>query len=100
IRAGFRLLMALATMVAIDRAAAADFTVTSPGSYYAFNGSGINPTITLIRGETYTFAVNTSSSHPFQIVSPGAVPAGGISSGTITYKVPTNAMNYSYRCTL
>ena len=83
----------------IQHAAAADFNVTSPAYYYTIGGlAGNNPTLTLIRGETYTFAINTSSIHPFQINSPGAAPSGGISSGTITYTVPTNAMNYSYQC--
>ena len=56
----------------IQRAAAADFNVTSPAYYYTIGGlAGNNPTLTLIRGETYTFAINTSSIHPFQINSPG-----------------------------
>src|SRR5215468_10461687 len=41
---------------------AADFSVASPGYYYVFNGiSGQNPTLTLVRGKTYTFTINTSS---------------------------------------
>jgi hypothetical protein len=96
-----RLFACFAMALLIHRAAAADFSVTSPGSYYAISGlAGNNPTLTLIRGETYTFAINTSSIHPFRINSPGAVPSGGISSGTITYKVPTNAANYTYYCTI
>ena len=50
---------------------AADFTVTSPGFFYAINGAQPNPTLTLVRGQTYTFAVNSSSVHPFEIRSPG-----------------------------
>ena len=88
-------------VVLIQGANAADFSVTAGINFYAISPlSGNNPTLTLVRGETYTFAVNTGVSHPFQVVSPGAVPSGGVSSGTITYKVPTNAMNYSYRCTI
>src|SRR6185503_19725496 len=95
-----RWLLCLCVGLVVQHAAGADFNVTSPGSFYSFNGTGSNPTLTLIRGETYTFAVATGSLHPFQIASPGATPSGGISSGTITYKVPTNAMNYTYRCTI
>ena len=71
--------------------------MTSPGSFYSFNGiAGQNPQLTLERGKTYTFQVNTDgSSHPFRINSPGVVN-NNISSGTITYTVPTAAMNYTY----
>jgi len=62
---------------------AADFTVTSPGFFYAINGNQPNPTITLVRGQTYTFAVNSSSIHPFLINSPGVLN-NNISQGTIT----------------
>ena len=79
---------------------AADFTVSSPGYYYTFNGlSGQNPTLTLIRGRTYTFSVNASSIHPLEILSPG-VSNNNIYHGTITYTVPTNAANYSYICSI
>lgn len=85
-------------------ASAADFAVTYPGnppSAYSFNGTGANPTITLIRGETYTFSINTPGSHPFQILSPAGTTTGNnVSSGTITFRVPTNAANYSYRCSI
>jgi hypothetical protein len=84
---------------------AADFTVTYPGgsaSAYAINGMNNNPTITLVRGETYTFFVNNVPSvHPFQIVSPpGTTTNNNIFNGTVTFKVPTNAANYSYRCSI
>jgi hypothetical protein len=92
-------LSALCLAASLDRVAAADFTITSPGSFYTINGMSPNPTLTLIRGETYTFAVNTSSLHPFRINSAGA-NNNNISSGTITYKVPTNAMNYTYECSI
>ena len=76
---------------------AADFSIASPGYYYTVNGAGNNPTITLVRGKTYTFAVHTSSIHPFYIDSPG-VQNNDISSGTITYTVPMDAANYTYYC--
>src|SRR6058998_2303638 len=80
-------------------ALAADFTVTSPGFFYAINGNQPNPTITLVRGQTYTIAVNSSSIHPFVIDSPG-VQNNNISQGTITYTVPTVASNYNYFCSI
>lgn len=87
---------------------AADFTVTSPGFFFSFNGTGSNPTITLMRGRTYTFALNTSPGfHPFGIGTSvfGPAPAGvsgvnGGSSGTITFVVPLNASDCVYYCTL
>ena len=78
---------------------ATDFTVTSPGFFYTINGNQPNPTLTLVRGRTYTFAINTDSSHPFKILSPGVVN-NDISQGTITYTVPTIASNYNYICSL
>src|SRR6059036_1687664 len=78
---------------------AADFTVTSPGFFYAINGNQPNPTLTLVRGRTYTFAVNSSSIHPFEILSPGVLN-NNISQGTITYTVPNVASNYSYICSI
>src|SRR5437870_4395497 len=78
---------------------ATDFTVTSPGFFYAINGNQPNPTLTLVRGRTYTFAVNSSSIHPFEILSPGVVN-NNISQGTITYTVPTVASNYTYICSI
>lgn len=78
---------------------AADFTVTSPGFFYEINGAQPNPTITLVCGQTYTFAVNSSSVHPFEILSPGVVN-NNISQGTITYTVPTVASNYNYICSV
>src|SRR5262245_434561 len=97
-RHGCRLWGCLALCAVIMQAASgADFTVTSPGFFYSINGAQPNPTLTLVRGQTYTFAINTSSIHPFRINSPGA-SISNISSGTITYKVPTNAANYTYVC--
>jgi len=81
-----------------SRLVAADFTVTSPGYYFLINSQS-NPTLTLVRGKTYTFAVSTSSIHPFEIESPGATN-NNISHGTITYTVPTNAANYGYICSI
>jgi len=78
-------------------ALAADFNVTSPGFFFEINGTN-TPTLTLVRGQTYTFLVNTACGfHPFRINSPGAVNSPACS-GTITYTVPLAAQNYTYDC--
>jgi len=78
---------------------AADFTIASPGFFYTVNGQGQNPTITLVRGQTYTFVIHASSIHPFKINSQG-VQNNDISSGTITFTVPNVASNYTYECSV
>jgi len=89
--------IALLSIIASDSFAAANFTITSPGYYYTINGTGPNPTITLVRGKSYTFAVNTSAIHPFLIQSAG-VSNNNINAGTITFTVPNVASNYTYIC--
>ena len=82
---------------------AADFSVTSPGSFFSINAASPNPALTLVRGRTYTFTVNSSSIHPFQILSPGTATGNNTSSGTITYTVATNAPATNapgYRCSV
>ena len=87
-------------------AGAADFTVLTPDGQFSFqiNGASGNPTLTLQRGSTYTFAVNTSSFHPFVIgtsvfgATPGGVSGNNTFLGTVTYVVPTNAVNCVYYC--
>ena len=51
----------------------------------------------MVRGQTYTFAVNSSPIHPFEILSLG-VQNNNIGQGTITHSVPNVASNYSYIC--
>jgi hypothetical protein len=80
-------------------AAPADFSVTSPGFYYSINGASPNPVLTVVRGNTYTFAINTALGHPFEIRSAG-VSNNNISSGTITWTVPLTASNYNYICSI
>lgn len=81
---------------------AADFNIASPGFFFTTNGTATqNPTITLVRGRLYTFAVSTASFHPFQILAAGNITNNNISSGTITYLVPTNApatISPGYQC--
>ena len=71
---------------------------------YIFNGEGLtdaaNPDLTLKRGETYEFVVDTPG-HPFIIKSVQSVGAenayddgvtnNGASTGTITFTVPNDA---------
>jgi hypothetical protein len=86
--------MTMLGLLAASRAAvAADFTVTSP-DVFKINNTGGNPTIILLRGQTYTFEVNTTCGpfgHPFQIVAPGVTTGNNTCSGTITYTVPMDA---------
>jgi hypothetical protein len=94
--------LTLFTLIAFSNdSRGADFTVTSPGFLYSIDGMQPNPTLTLVRGQTYTFAISTAGNHPFQIISPpGTTTNNNISSGTITFVVPTNAVNYTYRCSI
>src|SRR6266576_6744718 len=92
-------IIALLGFLLSQAAWAADFTVTSPGFFYAINGTQPNPTLTLVRGRTYTFAVSSASDHPFFINSPG-VQNNNIFQGTITYTVPNDASNYNYFCSI
>ena len=90
--------------------AAADFTVETPGAQFNFRINGVdgNPTITLQRGKTYTFGLDTTAGfHPFRIatalfgsVPPGVSGANGQSTGTITFAVPANAPDCVYYCTV
>jgi hypothetical protein len=87
------------SLLLLQTASAADFTVTTPGGAFAFTINGLqpNPTLTLVRGKTYTFDVSTSSSHPFWIKSAG-VQNNITTQGTLTYTVPNVASNYTYIC--
>ena len=84
------------------------FNVTNDGSsFYVFNGAAVgnNPTLTLVRGITYTFNLNASS-HPFWIKTTSSSGTGnayntgvtnnGDDNGVITFTVPGNAPNTLY----
>jgi len=89
--------------VTVQAPAGADFSVSSPGFFYTFSGvSGQNPVLTLTRGRTYRFQINTSSIHPFEILGApaGSVTNNNISSGIITFTVPMTAQNYAYQCSI
>lgn len=94
-----RIVFGLVGLLLSAKVLAADFTVTTPGFFYAINENQPNPTLTLVRGKTYTFAVSAESDHPFFINSPG-VSNNNISQGTITYTVPNVASNYNYFCSI
>jgi hypothetical protein len=112
--AGFRIGLGMVVgvwLLPLPRAVAADFTVTAVAATNAFfiNGVGLNPTITLVRGSTYTFAVNTYVLHPFAFstkdaggFATGETPEGvqnnHINAGTVTFQVPTNAVDCLYWC--
>lgn len=98
---GTFLTLILFALGGFGQASGADFSVTSPGSSYTINGLSANPVLTLVRGQTYTFAVTTSGVHPFRINAPAGTTTGNnTSSGTITFFVPTNAVNYTYQCSI
>jgi hypothetical protein len=82
---------------------AADFNVTAAGidSFYTINGQAPNPTLTLTRGQTYTFLVNADQIHPFYIFPEQGVSNNDTFNGTITYVVPLDAPDtVSYFCSV
>jgi hypothetical protein len=92
----------------VSGAAQTTFTVTASGfSAYLINGTP-NPTLTLTRGVTYQFNVNTSG-HPFWIKTVSStgtnnaymtgVVNNGVQVGTLTFAVPMSAPNtLFYNC--
>lgn len=80
-----------------------DFTVNSPGFFFTISGlSGQNPALTLTRGRTYRFQVDTDDIHPFEITGApaGSVTNNNISAGILTFTVPAAAQNYRYICSI
>ncbi|MDP9191892.1 MAG: cadherin-like domain-containing protein [Acidobacteriota bacterium] len=79
-----------------------DFIVTSPGFFFQFSGvAGANPVLTLQRGRTYRFQINTAAIHPFGILDApqGSVTNNNINNGILTFAVPAGTGNYRYHCT-
>ncbi len=83
-----------------QRAAAQDFSVSAPTmTAYVINAQN-NPSLTLVRGRTYTFAINAPG-HPFYIKTAqvtgttsqytSGVTNNGATSGTLSFAVPSNA---------
>lgn len=96
---------------------AADFTVTTPegtnATAFTINGVTNSPTITLVRGRTYTFEINTTiNNHPFVFGSlvevgeenlpfgptPEGVSGDNTTTGTATFNVPIDAPDCGYFC--
>jgi len=76
------------------------YAVTNSGLSYTINGVPNNPSISMMRGNTYSLVINAVG-HPFWIQSvSGAYNTGvtnnGIDSGTITFSVPLDAPNTLY----
>lgn len=80
--------------------AATTFTVVNSGlTAYSINGTH-NPTLNLVRGQTYVFQV-TAAGHPFWIKTIRSTGTGnaynsgvtnnGTDSGSVTFVVPSNA---------
>jgi hypothetical protein len=102
-------LFAFAIVSSPVRADAADFTVTVSDVAFAYVISGsVNPPLNLVRGRTYTFAVDAVG-HPFYIKTaqvPGSgstfdtgVTNNGAQSGTLTFAVPASApATLFYQC--
>ena len=95
------LLVGLTIWVLARATFAADFTVRTPTPAFSFVINGVtNATLTLVRGRTYTFDVDTLCGyHPFRVNSPG-VDTSSLCFGLLTYAVPTNAANYFYDCSI
>jgi hypothetical protein len=83
------------------------FRVTNIGSAdYTFNGVALDPTISLIRGQTYYFNMFCGSTHPLWIKTAPTLGTGdayntgvtnnGVYTGTITFQVPWDAPNLLY----
>jgi hypothetical protein len=95
----FHAMLLLAVALAMPPGHGADFAVRTPNNQFAFQINGVDSlTLTLVRGQTYVFDVQTSPGyHPFNIYSPG-VDMNGIESGAIRYTVPMDEANYYYDC--
>tara|TARA_B100000945_G_scaffold312870_1_gene308000 strand:+ start:528 stop:2372 length:1845 start_codon:yes stop_codon:yes gene_type:complete len=95
------------------------WTFTAPTSaHYVFTGDGFvtgtnDPTLYLIRGQTYKFVNNTGTQHPFRIQTDGPTQGGGTQYNdgvtnndadngvTLTFVVPMDAPDtLYYQCTL
>jgi hypothetical protein len=100
----------LAVLLIAVPAWAADFTVTPICcATWTINGQA-NPTLTVVRGKTYTFDVNASG-HPFfvktaQVTGSGStwdegVTNNGVETGTLSFTVPGDAPpTLFYQCGL
>lgn len=98
--------------IGAERAAGAvtNFNVTNNGASSYVIGGAENPTLTLTRGQTYTFTISTPG-HPFWIVTArgaaevntnafsNGVTGNNTSQGTLTFVVPASAPStLFYQC--
>lgn len=98
----------LCLCVGLQAVSAADFTVSAPGNFFRINGQGPNPTLTLVRGRTYTFAsITLCGFHPFNIgtfvggpTPPGVSGSPACDPDTVTFNVPADAANCVYYCSV
>jgi len=103
------LLFAAAAAIPALAQSTTTFTVTNNGvTDYRFDGTLLDPTLTLIRGRTYAFNV-TATGHPFYIATAGndagapafndGVTGNNVANGTLTFVVPATAPNtLFYQC--
>lgn len=90
--------------------AATNFNVTNNAASSYVSGGNNNPTLTLTRGQTYTFTLDVLG-HPFWIVTArgaaevntnafnAGVTGNGSSTGTLTFVVPASAPStLFYQC--
>lgn len=88
----------------LNEAEAADYNVTAASidTAYTINSVGGNPTLTLVRGQTYSFNIDACPCHPFQIngAPEGSVVNNNVAQGTIIFTVPLTAANYTYICSI
>lgn len=101
------ILWSLMVLIQPLHAATNQFNVAAVSSLnYTINGSP-DPALALVRGFSYAFNVSVSAIHPFYIKTAsgvvgsgstwnGGVSAQGVTSGTITFDVPTNAPDILY----
>lgn len=104
----FSLAVALAVMLLVVPAWAADFSVTPLCcATWTINGQA-NPTLSLVRGQTYSFDVNAPD-HPFFIKTAPLNGSGstwdegvannGLETGTLSFTVPADApATLFYQC--
>jgi hypothetical protein len=105
------IVVSVVILLVASPALAADFDVTmgsdSGGFRWNINGQ-LSPTLTLTRGQTYTFAINAPN-HPFDIKTAqvtgtasqwtNGVTGEGTTSGTLTFAVPSTAPDQLfYQC--
>jgi hypothetical protein len=98
VKPSFALLAVTAAFLAFEgRAAAATFTVTATCCTAYTIDAQSNPTLTLTRGSTYTFDVNTPG-HPFYIKT---AQVTGTTAATLTFAVPASApATLFYQCSV